>query len=331
MMKIQHLVTNTNQQIHDRIKQADTIAIATHIRPDGDAIGSVLGLGLALQEAGKKVQFVFPDGIPGRFQYLSGIEHITKTYVLPVDLFILVDCADLGRSGGVFGERLIDINIDHHKTNTNFALINLVEDKSAASAEIITNHIPEWGLTLSDASAAALLLGILTDSQGFSTSNTTSATLRYAAVLMDAGVNLPKIYAKAITEKDFQSVRLWGQGLSKLKIEGGVAWTTITQADRKETNYQGNDDADLVNFMATITEAKVCLLFNEQQNSQTKVSWRSKPEIDISILAAEFGGGGHPSAAGAEIRDTINRVQKMVLEETKKFIEVNFEQSIDPS
>ncbi len=144
-------------------------------------------------------------------------------------------------------------------------------------------------------------------------------------------VNLPEIYAKVITEKDYQSVRLWGQGLSKIKIDGGVAWTTITQADRKVTNYQGNDDADLVNFMATITEAKVCLLFNEQQNGQTKISWRSKPEIDISILAAEFGGGGHPSAAGAEIKDTINRVQKMVLEKTINFTEVNFEQNVNPS
>ncbi len=187
MMKTQHLVMNTNQQIHDKIKQAETIAIATHIRPDGDAIGSVLGLGLALQEAGKKVQYIFPDGIPGRFQYLSGIEHITKTYALPIDLFILVDCADLGRSGGVFGDHLVDINIDHHKTNTNFAVINLIEDKSAASAEIITKHLPEWGLTISPTSAAALLMGILTDSQGFSTSNTTAETLRFAAVLMDAG------------------------------------------------------------------------------------------------------------------------------------------------
>jgi len=330
-MKNQPLVINTNQQIHDKIKQAITIAIATHIRPDGDAIGSVLGLGLALQGAGKNVQYVFPEGIPGRFHFLPGVECIIKSYTVPADLTILVDCADLSRSGGVFGDQVIDINIDHHKTNTKFAQINLIEDKCAATAEILTKHIPTWGLALSKSAATALLTGILTDSQGFSTSNTTAHTLRYAAVLMDAGVNLPEVYAKTITEKDFQSVRLWGQGLSKIKVEGGVAWTSITQADRKETNYQGNDDADLVNFMATITEAKVCLLFNEQHNGHTKVSWRSKPEIDISILAAEFGGGGHPSAAGAEIKDTINRVQKVVLEKTLNFIEVNFGQNIDPS
>jgi bifunctional oligoribonuclease and PAP phosphatase NrnA len=322
---------NTNEQIHDKIKQAERIAVAAHIRPDGDAIGSVLGLGLALKEQGKTVQFVFPDSIPTRFQFLPGADCITKKLEVPIDLAILVDCADLERSGGVFGERVVDINIDHHKTNTNFACLNLIDPFAAATAEILTKHLPEWGLFLSKSVADALLTGVVTDSQGFATSNTTSATLRFAGVLVDAGAALASIYAKVVTEKDFHSARLWGLGLSKLKQEGGVVWTSITQADRKETNYQGNDDADLVNLMATITEAKVCLLFNEQQNGHTKISWRSKPEIDISILAEEFGGGGHRSAAGAEIKDTLNRTQTSVLDRTKKYLEENFEQSINPS
>jgi phosphoesterase RecJ-like protein len=322
---------NTNQQIHDKIKEATTIAIAAHVRPDGDAIGSVLGLGFALKEIGKNVQFLFPEGIATRFQFLAASENLNKKLEIPVDLTISVDCADLERSGGVFGDRLVDINLDHHKTNTRFAQINLVEAQCSATAELITRHLPSWGLSISKQTATALLAGILTDSQGFATSNTTAETLRYTAVLLDAGADLHAVYAKVITGKDIQSVHLWGNGLSKLKFEGGVVWTTITQADRKETNYQGNDDADLVNFMSTISEAKVCLLFNEQQNGHTKVSWRSIPEIDISILAEEFGGGGHPSAAGAEIKDSLNRVVKNVLEKTIKFIEVNFEQTINPS
>lgn len=321
----------TNEQIHDKIKSASRIAVATHIRPDGDAIGSALGLGLALQALGKEVQFVFPDSIPARFQYIPGADQYTKKLELPVDLTFLVDCADLDRSGGAFGERPVDINIDHHKTNTRFAGINLVEPEAAATAEILTKHMPEWGLSISKPVADALLVAILTDSQGFATTNTTAATLRYTAVLVDQGASMASDYAKAITEKDYLSVRLWGLSLSKIKQEGGVIWTTITLADRKEANYQGNDDADLVNFMATITDAKICLLFNEQQNGQTKVSWRSKPEYDVSILAMEFGGGGHRSAAGAEIKDTLNRAQRSVLEKTIKFLEDNFEQSINPA
>jgi phosphoesterase RecJ-like protein len=322
---------NTDLQINAKIKNASTIAIAAHIRPDGDAIGSVLGLGLALENAGKKVQTLFPDGIASRFQFLPGAKNITKKIELPVDLTIAVDCADLTRMGGIFDDRKVDINLDHHKTNTRFGEINLVEPECAATAELITKHLPVWGLTLTEDSASALLCGVLTDSQGFSTSNTTPSTLRYTSVLVDAGANMHDVYAKTLTEKDYQSVRLWGCGLSKINFEGGVVWTTITQADRKESNYQGNDDADLVNFMSTIVEGKVYVLLNEQLNGQTKVSWRSKPDIDISILAGEFGGGGHTSAAGAEIKDTINRAERSVIERTKSFIEDYFEHDINPS
>ncbi|MBI9048514.1 MAG: bifunctional oligoribonuclease/PAP phosphatase NrnA [Anaerolineaceae bacterium] len=322
---------NTDQQIHAKIKKAQTIAIAAHIRPDGDAIGSVYGLGIALQEAGKSVQYLFPDGIATRFHFISGAKNFTKKLETHVDLTITVDCADLERCGGVFGDRKIDINLDHHKTNTHFAEINLVAPECAATAELLTRQMPAWGLSISQQSATALMCGILTDSQGFATNNTTSATLRYTSVLMDAGANLNDIYDKTLTEKDMKSVRLWGCGLSKIKFEGGVVWTTITQADRKETNYSGNDDADLVNFMANIADGYVYLLFNEQQNGETKISWRSKPDIDVSVLAEEYGGGGHPSAAGAEIKDSINRVEARVLERTKLFIEEYFEHVINPS
>ena len=322
---------NTDLQINAKIKNASTVAIAAHIRPDGDAIGSVLGLGLALENAGKKVQYLFPDGIPTRFHFLPGAKNFTKKIEAPVDLAIAVDCADKARMGGIFDSLQVNINIDHHKTNTHFGEINLIEPECAATAEVLTKHIPAWGLTLSSDVANALLCGILTDSQGFATSNTTPSTLRYTAVLVDAGANLHYMYAKTITEKDFQSVRLWGCGLSKIKYEGGVVWSTLTQADRKVSNYQGNDDADLVNFMSTIIDGHVYVLLNEQQNGQTKVSWRSNPDIDVSILAEEFGGGGHHSAAGAEIKDAINRAERSVIERTKSFIEDYFEHVANPT
>jgi bifunctional oligoribonuclease and PAP phosphatase NrnA len=322
---------NTDLEINIKIKNATTIAVAAHVRPDGDAIGSVLGLGLALENAGKKVQYLFPDGIPTRFQFLPGAKNITKKIEAPVDLAIAVDSADLERTGGVFEDRQVDICLDHHKTNTRYADTNLVEPECAATAELITKHLPAWGIELTADAANALLCGVLTDSQAFATSNTTPSTLRYTAALVDAGANLYKVYAKTITEKDYQSVRLWGCGLSNIKNEGGVIWTTITQADRKKSNYQGNDDADLVNFMATVQEGYVYVLLNEMQNGHTKISWRSKPDIDVSVLAEEFGGGGHTSAAGAEIKDAINRAERSVIERTKTFIEDYFEHGINPS
>ena len=148
---------NTDLQINAKIKNASTIAIAAHTRPDGDAIGSVLGLGLALENAGKKVQYLFPDGIPTRFHFLPGAKNLTKKLETPVDLVIAVDSADIERTGGVFGDRQVDICLDHHKTNTRYGEINLVEDECAATAELITKHLPAWNIPLTEDAANALL------------------------------------------------------------------------------------------------------------------------------------------------------------------------------
>src|SRR5512139_1318465 len=132
--------------IKERFEKANNIVIASHVRPDGDAIGSLLGLGLALKEAGKSVQMVLVDGVPSSFRHLEGSELILKEPTGEHDTFITVDCADFKRVGKVFenfGQP--DINIDHHKTNERFGKLNLIEAGEVATAAILTNYLPEWG------------------------------------------------------------------------------------------------------------------------------------------------------------------------------------------
>lgn len=308
--------------IKNRLASARRIVIASHVRPDGDAIGSLLGLGLALLDAGKQVQMILVDGCPGSFRYLEGSNLIKNAPEGEHDTFITVDCADFKRTGKVF-ENLgqPDINIDHHKTNEKFGKLNLIEAEEVATSAILTNHLPAWDLRITQPVAAALLTGIITDTLGFRTSNTTPEALRQAATLMETGVDMPEIYMRALVRRSFPSARYWGAGLSSLESRHGIVWGTLTTADRKKAGYGGNDDADLINIISAIDGNKVGMIFVEQTDNHVKISWRAlEPGIDVSPIAKHFGGGGHAAAAGADIPGALSDVQPLVLKTTKEML-----------
>lgn len=309
------------QAIRDRIQGAFRILIVTHMRPDGDAIGSLLGLGLSLLAAGKEVQMVSVDGVPAAYRHLSGSDKIIKKPVDPFDLVIVVDCSDLDRVGNVLDDhQLPDINIDHHLTNLKFAELNLVEPDAAATTEVIARNISAWGLAMDVSVADALLTGLLADTIGFRTGNVTGTVLRVAADLVDAGANLPFLYRRALLTKTVNAARYWGNGLLNLKLENGVAWTSLTLADRKLAGYPGRDDADLINLISFLHETEVAVLFVEQSENVVKVSWRAQNGKDVSQVALHFGGGGHRAAAGAEIQGNLAEVQQKVLDATRVFV-----------
>lgn len=309
-------------EIRNRLAEAKKIVIASHVRPDGDAIGSLLGLGLALQDAGKSVEMILADGVPSSFKYLEGSDLVKKEPGGEHDTFITVDCADLRRVGKVFenfGQP--DINIDHHVTNEKFGKLNLIEAEEVATAAILANHLPEWGLTITKPVAAALLTGILTDTLGFRTSNTTPEALRQAADLMEKGVDMPEIYMHSLVRKSFPAAKYWGAGLSSLESKNGIVWGTLTLADRKSTGYGGNDDADLINMISAIDGNKVGIVFVEQANNHVKISWRAlEPGVDVSPIAKHFKGGGHAAAAGADIEGSLSEIKAEALKKTRELL-----------
>jgi phosphoesterase RecJ-like protein len=309
-------------EIRNRLAAAKNVVIASHVRPDGDAIGSLLGIGLALRDAGKSVQMILADGVPSSFKYLEGSELIKKEVVGEHDTFITVDCADFKRTGKIFenfGQP--DINIDHHKTNERFGKLNLIEAEEVATSAILTNHLPEWKLNISQPIATALLTGIITDTLGFRTSNTTPESLRQAATLMEAGVDMSEIYMRALVYKTFPAARYWGAGLSSLQSEDGIVWGTLTLTDRKGASYTGNDDADLINMISAIDGNKVGMVFVEQSDKHVKISWRAiAPGVDVSQVAKHFKGGGHAAAAGADIEGALSEIQPEVLKKTREML-----------
>jgi len=308
------------QEISKRLAQCRRPLIVSHVRPDGDAIGSVIALGLALKEAGKFPVMVLEDGVPAKYKFLNGSEDVVTKPDSSFDLVIAVDSADRDRLGDYFREIPIDINIDHHITNDLFAGINLVSPETAATAAILAEMLPEMGFKIEKDAASALLMGIITDTIGFRTSNTGPGELRIAAELIERGASLSDIYFRTLVSQSFSSLQLWGYALAMLEREDGLIWTTITLEDRQRARYNGRDDADLTNILSAVKGGEISVLFNEQNNGKVKISWRSSSEADVSKIAQQFGGGGHPPAAGAELEGDLEQVQEIILDRTRQYL-----------
>jgi len=312
------------QAIRQDIERAQRLLVVSHIRPDGDAIGALLGFGLALEATGKEVSMVLADGVPASFRYLEGSERVQKQPQGQYDWICVLDCSDMERVGGVlddFGQP--DLNVDHHQTNLEFASRNLVERSAVSTTEILAEILSSLGLPLTQPVAAALLLGLITDTIGFRTANMTPRALRLAASLMEAGADLHELYRHALVSRSFEAVRLWGSGLSKVERNGRIVWTSLSLADRKAANYPGRDDADLVNALSAVEDSDVALIFVEQPNGHVKVSWRAQPGFDVSEIALNFGGGGHSAASGADIEGGLQQVQEAVLDATSALLDGN--------
>ncbi len=313
-------MTDLQTAIREKFQTAQRILILSHIRPDGDAIGSMLALGLALQDAGKQVQMVISDGLPATFRHLPGAEQIRTQAEGEFDLIVTVDCSDLARTGPALPpNRRPDIVIDHHLTTQDFGELNLVDPTAAATASVLTRHLPDWGLTITVPIAANLLTGLVTDTLGFRTANTTPEVLRQAADLLELGVDMSTLYFRSLVRRTFAAALYWGAGLSRLQRNDGIVYTSLTVADRQASGYTGRDDADLISVVSSIDESDIAIIFVEQNEARVKVSWRGlKNHIDVAQIAKQFGGGGHRAAAGAEVRGSLAEVQERVLRLTRR-------------
>jgi phosphoesterase RecJ-like protein len=303
------------------LQAAARITAIGHVRPDGDTVGSLLALTLGLEEPGKQVIPILADGVPERFRFLAGAERVERDLPGDKGLLVTIDCSDLERTGFSLQSlgRPPDLNIDHHPTNKQYAACNLVDVRASATAEILYRLAPDI-LSITESVAASLLVGIITDTIGFRTASVTPDTLRVAAELVEQGAALPALYQQSLVQKSFSAARYWGMGLSKLERDGDIVWATLTLDDKQRSGYEGLDDADLVNLLTTIEEARIVLLFVEQPEGRVKVSWRSRGEQDVSQLAEWFGGGGHEPAAGAMIEGGLEEVKARVLAATREHL-----------
>lgn len=307
------------------IGAASRALLITHVAPDGDAVGSMLGLGLAMRKVGKQVVFACADPVPEIFRFLPAADEITSTPEGAFDLVVVLDVSDAARMGSV-GQALArppDLLFDHHITNPGFARLNLIDTAAASTAELVAELLPGLGLPLTDEAAECLLTGLVTDTLGFRTANTTAKSLALAQQLIQAGAVLHTVYDLSLFKRSHSAVRLWAEGLNRMQLKNRIVWARLPLEARKAAGFQGTGDADLINVLTTIREADVALVFVERPDGKVKVSWRSVPGINVASVAAQFGGGGHAPAAGAEVAGTLDEVEAQVLAATRAALQAS--------
>jgi len=309
--------------IAERIAAADRILILTHINPDGDAIGSLLGLWHALQALGKQALPVAAGPPPSYTQWLPSAEQIRiyqHDMVFPeVDLAILADTATLARVGRIYDDHaaalaaLPVIVIDHHVTNEGGGTLNLIRPAAASTCELLYALFREMDIPVTPAMATCLLLGLTTDTQSFQTSSTSADSLRVAAELLERGADRARVVQEVYYALPSSSAMLIGMALAAMRHDGPIVWTTVTQEMMRATGAEDEAVDEVVRLMQRIGGVRALAMFKERHDGTTKISLRSRQPIDVASLAQIWGGGGHTQAAGATLMMNPVQAERAVL------------------
>ncbi len=302
----------------------------THVRPDGDALGSELALAAALRQQGKSVRTVIASNMPPRYRFVDPDGTKIERFVPPGDGFRDIDAIIIVDTGtwnqiGEFAPFLKSIAvpklvIDHHRTQDELGGLRLVDVDVEAAGRLIYQACQAIGATLTTEIADALFLALAADTGWFRHSNTTPATFALAEELTRAGANPNVLYDQLYEQTPLGKLRLTGRALDRLKTatNGKVAYTEVYLNDYDETGAQPPDTEDLINYPRSVEGVEVALLFIEQQGNAVKVSFRSRSRIDVDRIAEAFNGGGHRLAAGATVSGSMIDVRARVLEAVRQ-------------
>jgi phosphoesterase RecJ-like protein len=294
------------QQAATQIRKANSILLACHVRPDGDALGSLIGLALGLERLGKSVQAVSQDGVPEQYRFLPRWEMVLNEPSGPYDLAVGLDADGsdrLGRNEAAVLAAPVVIDLDHHTGPDPFGTIQVVDPSVAATGELVFELLAELGVKLDAEIAACLLTAILTDTGSFRYSNVTAGTFRKAAALVEARAHPAPIHAAIYGSRPLAASCLLGRMLSGIETaEGGrIVWGALSQKDFIETGSTTEATEGFVDQVRMVEGNDIALFFREEPNGEIRVSLRSPGTANVARLADEFGGGGHVPAAGCTL------------------------------
>ena len=302
------------------LREAQNVGVVSHIDPDGDAVASLIAVSLLLQRIGKQARSLQARPIPDFYDFLPGYELIAKGPDLSgggmseaFDCLIALDCPNPSRfsAGGRIALNAVKVvmNIDHHKDNERFGDVNIVDGSASSTAELLFPVIERFGLASDRAIATNLFCGMSTDTGSFSYSNTTPGSLRIAAKLVEAGVDVAWVTRNLQANFSVARMAFLGRVLASIRSteDGSIVWLMGTRAMRRESGFWGSTE-QFANFAMRVRSAQVALLFLEEEQGEYKVSIRSRGQIDAGRLAALYGGGGHCRAAGCRVKGSIETI-----------------------
>lgn len=316
------------QQIINQLIKSEKILLASHIYPDGDAIGSLLSLGLALEGISMDVVLYNESPIPAVYQFLPSIHRIKKDpgNISEYDTAVILDCSDLGRIGdaaGAVSEIPVLINIDHHLTNTRFGNFQYIDPRASSTAEMVYRMIRQLDIPINTGIAYAIYTGIMADTGSFRFSNTTPAAFEISHEMVTCGADPYKVAHHVYETISLNRIKLLNMLFDTIELSanGKLSVMTLTQKMLDATGTHIEDVNGLINYAKRIENVRLAALIFERKNGADKkrgrrfhVSLRSDGTVDAAAIASAFGGGGHQNAAGFDIRASLSELKTTIFD-----------------
>lgn len=303
-------------QVVELIENKQNFAITTHVRPDGDGIGSSLGLCLLLRSLGKSAEVIVSDGIPSAYNSLPGADEIVHVSEInsKYDAVFVIECSDVERPNIKNLEDQFTVNIDHHTTCEHFGTINWIDATASAVGEMIYNLCKAIGGRISKEIAECLYMALVTDTGSFHFPNTTERTLKVASELVKAGVKPAKISEAVYNSYPWSRIELMSKVLATVKRDaaGRVAWMRQTLEMRETTGMADGDNSGFVNIPLAAKEVVASIYMREVRPKFFRVSLRSKGAINVARVAEMFDGGGHKNAAGCRVEGDWDECERQI-------------------
>ena len=314
------------QQIIDHLKKSKRILLASHIHPDGDAIGALISLGIALEECKKSVRLYNESPIPAVYQFLPSLHLVNNTIddITEFDTAIILDCSDLHRIGEAATEVSnipVLINIDHHTTNTRFGNFQFVDPAASSTAELIYRLITKMGIPINTGIAYSIYTGIMADTGSFRFTNTTPEAFEISHKMVQLGADPHKVAHHVYETVSLNRIKLLNMLFDSIELShnGKMSIMTLTQNMLHATGTKLDDVNGLINYAKQIENVKLAVLLYERRRSLGRkhgsdfhVSLRSDGEVNVAAIATSFGGGGHHNAAGFDIQATLPDLKRSI-------------------
>lgn len=312
---------STFEEIARALEPAKTVLVASHLRPDGDALGSTIAFALWLKSLGKEVTAWNEDGMLEKFRYLPEADIVTQPSGSgrKFDAFVALDTSVKNRLGTVLaaiGEPAVFVNMDHHVSNGRFGALNYIDATSPATGEIVFEFLKARGAKITPEIAANLYVAISTDTGSFQYPNTTARTFRAAAELIEAGVNVGALSQAMYDSQPRRRLELLRHALNEVRFccDGKVASFALAVADVERLGVLPEDNEGIIDHIRSVDSVVAAVFFEDLGDGKVRVSSRSKDtRVDVCKVCAVFGGGGHALAAGARIAGPIEEVQERFL------------------
>jgi len=297
------------------LRGGERFLVCSHSRPDGDAVGSILAMGMLLKQMGKRADLVTADRIPSIYDKLPTADSIRTAMRVhgPYDAAILLECDGLERTRLRGLEHFFVINIDHHATGRAFGDLNWIDRSAASVGELVYRLVKAAGYTVSPEMAACLYATVLTDTGGFCYGTTNAETFDLARELVQAGANPLQIAQDVYFSLAMSKLLLLGAALSNLKREGRLAWLWVSHDDMLRSCAAEEDCEGIVNYAVSIGGVEAAAFLRELPEQRIRLSLRSKGRVNVAAIAERLGGGGHENAAGCTLEGPLDRALEEIL------------------